>query len=103
MAGRILIADDVATNRIILKVKLSAAFYRLDQAVSARDVLDRLETDRPDLVIVSQNLPDMPAAELCRRIKSDPATAIVPVTVQRLLGSEQPLDDPLGAPLPRIC
>lgn len=28
---------------------------------------------------------------------------VAPVTVRRTLGSDQPLDDPLGAPLPRIC
>jgi len=28
---------------------------------------------------------------------------IAPVTIYRTLGVEQPLDDPLGAPLPRIC
>jgi hydrogenase expression/formation protein HypE len=29
--------------------------------------------------------------------------AVVPVTISRLLGTKQALDDPLGAPLPRIC
>ena len=28
---------------------------------------------------------------------------IAPVAVKRILGREQPLDEPLGAPLPRIC
>jgi hydrogenase expression/formation protein HypE len=45
-------------------------------------------------------LPDAAGAALIGRVV---ARGVAAVTVRRLLGSEQPLDDPLGSPLPRIC
>lgn len=45
----------------------------------------------------------LPQTSGAARMGSITARQIAPVTVRRLLGSQQPLDDPLGAPLPRIC
>jgi two-component system cell cycle response regulator len=44
MTGRILVVDDVATNRIVMKVKLAAACYAVDQADSGAEAL-RLRRD----------------------------------------------------------
>lgn len=81
MSGRILIADDVATNRIIMKVKLSAASYSVMQADSASDVMAMLASDLPDLIILDVGLPDMNGIELCRQIKEQPGTTDIPVIV----------------------
>lgn len=56
MSGRVLLVDDIATNRIILKVKLSAAYYDVIQAASLQEARTCLISDAPDLVIVSQRL-----------------------------------------------
>lgn len=45
-------------------------------------------------------LPETAEAQQIGIVKS---RGIAPVTIRRTLGSEQPLDDPLGSPLPRIC
>jgi hydrogenase expression/formation protein HypE len=37
------------------------------------------------------------------RIGTVKVRQLVPVAIRRTLGADQPLDDPLGAPLPRIC
>lgn len=47
-----------------------------------------------------QGLPDF---QQTKRIGLVKKKGISPVTIFRTLGPEQPLDDPLGAPLPRIC
>jgi two-component system cell cycle response regulator len=41
MTGRILIVDDVATNRIVMKVKLVTACYSVEQADSGASALKR--------------------------------------------------------------
>ncbi|WP_417275271.1 diguanylate cyclase [Celeribacter halophilus] len=81
MAGRILIADNVPTNRIILKVKLSAAFYDVTQASSGEEALALACDKRPNLIILDSDLGDMSGDEACRRLKSDPRTRHIPVAI----------------------
>lgn len=81
MAGRILIADPTATNRIILRVRLEQARYETRQAADGASVLEAARTERPDLVILSAQLPDISAAELCTRLKATPHARHVPVLV----------------------
>ncbi|WP_422029683.1 diguanylate cyclase [Roseovarius sp.] len=71
MTGKILIVDALATNRIVLKVTLAAAFYRVIQAGSGQDALEMARRTRPDVVIAG-DLPDMPLADF--------ATALQPAT-----------------------
>lgn len=79
MAGRILIVDDVATNRIVLKVKLSAARYETMQAGSGAEALRLVGQYAPDLILLDVHLPDMTGLEVLARLKADPATAEIPV------------------------
>jgi len=79
MPGRILIADDVATNRIILKVKLSAASYKVIQAKSGQQVLEYAEMETPNLCILDVTLPDIDGITLCQRLRANPATQKVPI------------------------
>ena len=81
MTGRILIADDVATNRIIMKVKLSAASYGVVQAGSGAEVLEALKDDLPDLIILDVDLPDIDGIAVCRKIRDNPATTDIPVII----------------------
>jgi two-component system, cell cycle response regulator len=81
MAGRILIADATATNRIILKVKLAAARYETVQAVDHAEALANARAARPDLVIADAHLPGGGGAGLCARLKADPETRAIPVLV----------------------
>ncbi|MDO6588275.1 diguanylate cyclase [Salipiger sp. 1_MG-2023] len=81
MTGRILIADGVPTNRIVLRVKLTAAYYEVLQAGSGADALRLVARDKPDLVIVAADLADMSGAEFCRRLRSRPEAVETPVIV----------------------
>ncbi len=81
MVGKILIVDDVATNRIVQKVKLSAAFYQPILASDGTSCLAVARTELPDLILLEQNLPDMPSAEVLRRLAIDPVTRSIPVIV----------------------
>ncbi len=81
MGGKILIADDVATNRIVLKVKLAAAFYETFQAASGQETLSMAHTLRPDLILLDVELPDLNGIEVCQRLKADPQTRDIPVVM----------------------
>lgn len=81
MGGKILIADDVATNRIVLKVKLGAAFYETLQAASGRETIATARARRPDLILLDVEMPDISGIEVCRALKADPATRDIPVVM----------------------
>ncbi len=81
MSGTILIVDDVATNRIVLKVKLAEACYETLQADCGSAALQMAHAHQPDLILLDVLLPDMDGIEVCRRLKSDPATSDIPVVM----------------------
>lgn len=81
MAGRILIVDDVVTNRIMLKVKLTAACYEVLQASGGAEALVRARVNAPDLILLDQRMPDMDGVTLCRRLKDNPETARIPIII----------------------
>src|SRR5262245_46288675 len=74
----ILFVDDDESNRDAFTWFLQRAGFRVQAAASGGEALRRA-ADRPDLVILDVNLPDMSGFEVCRRLKHAPATASVPV------------------------
>lgn len=81
MAGKILIVDDVATNRIVLKVKLGLACYESLQAGDGATALAMARDLAPDLMLLDLTLPDMDGIEVLRRLRADPATQDMPVVM----------------------
>lgn len=81
MTGRILVVDDVATNRIILKAKLAINCYDVIQAASGPQALAAARAARPDLILLDLAMPGMSGIEVCERLKADPDTASIPVVV----------------------
>ncbi len=81
MTGRVLIADNTATNRIILKVKLGASCYESLQAETDTQAFELALNERPDLIILDARLPGEGGVALCRRLKSDPRTRAIPVLI----------------------
>lgn len=79
MSGKILIVDDLVTNRIVLKVKLCAAHYEVVQAASAKEAMIRATCDRPDLILANARLPDVTAAEFVTALRRSEAARGIPV------------------------
>jgi DNA-binding response OmpR family regulator len=76
---KILIVDDSVTVRSMLAGHLSSGAFEVEEAQNGQEALDRLLAFRPDLIILDIDMPLMGGFETCRRIKSDPATAGIPV------------------------
>ncbi len=81
MSGKILIVDEVATNRIVLKVKLSAAYYDVHQARTAPEALAMAERMQPDLILASADLSGMDSADFIKAIRGSAAMENVPVVL----------------------
>lgn len=81
MARRILVIDDIATNRLTLRVSLAALGYEVLQADTAAEAEQLLRIARPDLIILSDRLGDDDGAAFCARIKATSRPNDVPVIV----------------------
>jgi signal transduction histidine kinase len=75
---RILIADDREQNRYILSRILRDQGYECQEVSSGADTLEAAK-GTPDLIILDVQLPDISGYEVCRRLKSDPATASISI------------------------
>jgi two-component system, cell cycle response regulator DivK len=73
MAGEsILIVDDDANNLKIIAALLRHERYSVQQAASAEDALELLQTCAPRLILMDIELPGMNGLELTRELKNDP-------------------------------
>ncbi|SDZ23734.1 response regulator receiver modulated diguanylate cyclase [Jannaschia faecimaris] len=111
MTGRILIVDDVATNRIVMKVKLAAACYDVVPAASGAEALEIAASGGIDIIIMDMMMPGLSGAETCRRLRGNPATATIPVilvtasedTEARMDGLSAGADDFLSKPVDELA
>ena len=74
----ILLVDDDPAKRYTILRTLNRAGFDVREAQSGTEALQLISLN-PDLVILDVKLPDIDGFEVCRRIKSDPATAAIPV------------------------
>src|SRR5512138_1254816 len=107
MAARILVVDDQRSNAEMMAGVLKARGYTVYTAANGREALEQLRQVEPDLVVSDILMPDMDGYDLCRRLKSQPATALMPVIlvttldaqVERVRGLEAGADDFLSKPV----
>jgi class 3 adenylate cyclase len=82
----ILVVDDDADNRNLLKVYLEAEGHDVAEVDSGEKALDFIRTKPVALVLLDVMLPGLSGFDVCRRIKRDPQTAATPVLMVTALG-----------------
>ncbi|WDT79932.1 MAG: response regulator [Candidatus Manganitrophus sp.] len=65
----VLVVDDTETNRYILEKILKTEGFQVISAENGAQTLARAAEDRPDLILLDINMPDMDGFEVCRRLK----------------------------------
>ena len=75
----ILVVDDNATGRYAKLRTLERAGFEVVEAENGAAAFELIELHKPRLVILDVNLPDADGVELCRRIKTNPATNSIAV------------------------
>lgn len=75
----ILIVDDKLENIRFLSDFLSKQNYQVRKAINGQAALKAVKTLPPDLILLDINMPGMGGYEVCKQLKSDPETRLIPV------------------------
>ncbi len=78
-APLILIVDDIPKNLQVLSSILNTEGYQIAFASGGNQALSVVDNTLPDLILLDIMMPDMDGFEVCERLKSNPATASIPV------------------------
>jgi two-component system, cell cycle response regulator len=107
MTARVLVVDDILANVRLLEAKLSAEYFDVVTAMNGLDALETVQRAKPDIVLLDVMMPGIDGIEVCKRIKSNPATQHIPVVMvtaldqaeDRIKGLEAGADDFLTKPV----
>ncbi len=89
MAAKILIADDNPAMREAIVRFVEAEGYVALAARNGREALNLALEELPDLVLLDVTMPDLDGLEVCRRLKDDPRTALIPITMLTVLDAPE--------------
>jgi len=103
----ILIADDIEANRELLTEILSTNRYRIVQAEDGEQAMQLLEEGEVDLALLDVMMPGRSGFAVCRALKSNPDTRLIPVVLvtslsaseDRVQGIDSGADDFLNKPV----
>ncbi len=105
--AKILVVDDTQANAKLLTDLLAFHGYEVVTAASGTEALKKVDIEQPDLVLLDIIMPGMNGYEVCRTIRKNPVTEILPVVMvtsldpaeERINGLEAGADDFLAKPV----
>ncbi len=89
---RVLVVDDTPANVRLLEAILEPAGFAVLSASSGPEALERVVAELPDLVLLDVQMAGMNGYEVCRRIRENEATALLPVVMLTSHDSEARID-----------
>lgn len=104
--AKILVVDDETNILELIKFNLEKDGHQVITTTSGEEGLRLAKIEQPDLIILDVMLPEPDGLEVCRRLRSDQATSMVPVlmvsargdTLDRVMGLEMGADDYIPKP-----
>lgn len=101
--GTVLTVDDDADLQVVMRHYLEAEGYQILSAQSGAEMLSKLETASPDIILLDLILPDNDGLTLLTQIRSKSSAAVIVVsgkdeTADRIVGLEMGADDYLTKP-----
>jgi DNA-binding response OmpR family regulator len=105
--AKVLIIEDELTLANNLADKLRGEGYNVMTAPDGEDGLDKVRSERPDLIVLDIMLPGLDGLSLCRIVRRDTATSHIPIImltargteVDKIVGLESGADDYLVKPV----
>ena len=77
----VLVVDDLSANARLLEAMLVPHGYSVTIAASGTECLEVVATSRPDIVLLDIHMPDMSGFDVCRRLRADASTRLLPVVM----------------------
>ncbi len=107
MHGKVLIIDPIVTHRIVLRVKLAASQYEVQQASSIAEAMRIVGQAQPDLILCALSLPDGRPQKMLHRLRRAKLIGKVPIIAigapvdpkERVRLLEAGFDEVLGRPI----
>ena len=105
--SKVLVVDDTPANVKLLADLLAVKGFGVATAANGEEALAKLAAEKPDIVLLDVMMPGLSGYDVCRRIRADPETALLPVVLvtsldpqgERLKGIEAGADDFLAKPI----
>jgi CheY-like chemotaxis protein len=97
MPQTIMIVDDEADIRDLVKRVLKSEGYDVLEAANGQELFQVLTSHRPDLILMDVMMPSMDGYELCRRLKSNETYRGIPVVILTVLATAASLRKGLDA------
>jgi len=105
--GRVLVADDTESIRVLFRKLLATDGHEVIDVGDGESALAAVHENHPDVVLLDVTMPQLDGLEVCRRLKSDPATRFTPVVLvtglsdlhDRIKGIEAGADEFLSKPV----
>ncbi len=105
--AKVLVVDDTPHNVKLLADLLAVKGYAVATAVNGEEALVKVASEDPALVLLDVMMPGLSGYDVCRRLRADPKTALLPVVLvtsldpqdERVKGIEAGADDFLGKPI----
>ena len=91
--SRILVVDDTAQNRRLMEAVLTPLGHAVLSAESGPEALEMIAADPPDLVLLDVVMPEMDGYAVCRALRENPATQMLPIIMLTSSGDQ----DKVGA------
>ena len=106
-AQRVLVVDDNPDNVLLMRELLTARGYEVVTTHTAEAAQEAIQRQQPDLVLLDVIMPGKSGYELCRELKDDPFTRLIPVVMitgltdreDKIRGIEAGADDFLNKPI----
>jgi adenylate cyclase len=105
--AKILVVDDTPHNVKLLADILGVRGYAVSTATNGEEALAKVAADQPDLILLDIMMPGLSGYDVCKRLRADPATSLLPVVLctsldpgqERVKGIEAGADDFLTKPI----
>jgi CheY-like chemotaxis protein len=88
----ILVVEDNEANQLLAASVLEREGYRVELAANAKEAVEQLNANQPDLILMDVQLPGEDGLGLTRRLKADPKTAMIPIvalTAHAMVGDRE--------------
>jgi len=79
--SKILVVDDVQQNIRLLELNLKPEGYHIIVAGNGEAALEKVKSEKPDLILLDVMTPGMDGYEICRKLRQDKATRALPIII----------------------